>query len=99
MASAKGTAIIDFGALGSAGSNEASIAVTGQSAILATSYVEAFVMADNTSTDHSASDHRYFVADAGLSCGTPTGATGFTIYAYSKTKLTGKYTLNWVWSD
>lgn len=99
MAAAQGTAIIDFGALGSAGSNEASIAVTGQANILATSKAEAFVMADDTSTDHSANDHRYFVADCGLSCGTPTVATGFTIYGRSRIKLTGKYTVRWVWAD
>jgi hypothetical protein len=99
MATGQGTATIDFGALASDGSNEASIAVTGQATISATSKAEAYVMADDTSTDHNANDHRYFVADAGLSCGTPTASTGFTIYAYSRKKLTGKYTIRWVWAD
>lgn len=97
MATGQGTATIDFGAF--PGSNEASIAVTGQTTIAATSKVEAFVMADDTTTDHTASDHRYFAALAGLSCGTPTAGTGFTIYARSAEKLQGTFALRWVWAD
>lgn len=97
MASATGTAVIDFGAF--PGSNEASVAVTGQADILATSKADSFVMADDTSADHSASDHRYFEAFASLSCGTPTSATGFTIHARSTEKLSGQWTLRWVWVD
>lgn len=97
MASATGTATLDFGA--HPGSNEASIAVTGQSAILATSKADAFVMADDTSAGHTASDHRYFETFAALSCGTPTLATGFTIYARSHHKLTGQWSVRWVWVD
>lgn len=95
--SATGTATIDFGA--HPGSNEASVTVTGQASILATSKVEAFVMGDDTSLDHTASDHRYLLTFAALSCGTPTAATGFTIYARSHEKLTGRFSLRWVWVD
>ena len=97
MANGLGTATLDFGA--EPGANEAGIAVTGQAAILATSSVEAFVMANNASANHTAADHRYFVALAGLTCGIPTAATGFTIYARSTQKLTGQWLVNWVWSD
>ena len=97
MPSAIGSTVIDFGA--SPGSNEAAVAVTGQGTISATSKAEAFVMGDDTSVDHSASDHRYLTAFAGLSCGTPIAGTGFTIYARSVEKLTGKFTLRWVWAD
>lgn len=97
MASATGTVTINFGA--APGSNEASVAVTGQAAILATSKADAFVMADDSSVDHTAADHRYFEALAALSCGTPTLATGFTIYARSPHKLTGTWALRWVWVD
>lgn len=97
MASATGTATIDFGA--APGSNEASVAVTGQASILATSKVDAYVMANDTSTDHSASDHRYLETFASLSCGTPTAATGFTIYARSHHQLTGEWSVRWVWVD
>lgn len=97
MASATGTATIDFGA--APGSNEASVAVTGQAAILATSKADAYVMADDTSTDHTAADHRYLETFASLSCGTPTVATGFTIHARSHHKLTGQWAVRWVWAD
>ena len=50
MSSATGTATIDFGAV--PGSNEASVAVTGQTSILATSKADAFIMADDTTSDH-----------------------------------------------
>lgn len=94
---ATGTATIDFGAF--PGSNEASVAVTGQGSILSTSKAEAFIMGDDSTVDHTASDHRYFSALVGLSCGTPTLATGFTIYARSTEKLQGTFALRWVWSD
>lgn len=97
MANAIGTATLDFGS--DPGSNEASIIVTGQSAILATSKVEAFVMGDDTTASHTASDHKYFPALASLTCGTPTASTGFTIYARSIHKLTGAFAVRWVWSD
>lgn len=97
MSSATGTATLDFGTY--PGSNEASVAVTGQSSILATSKADAFVMADDTSIHHTAEDHRYFESFATLSCGTPTPATGFTIYARSHHKLTGQWIVRWVWVD
>jgi hypothetical protein len=97
MASAIGSATINFGA--HPGSNEASVAVTGQTSISNTSKAEAWVMADDTSSNHTASDHRYFAALAGLTCGTPSAGVGFTIYARSTEKLTGNFTLRWVWSD
>ena len=95
MANGTGSATIDF----STGANESSVTVTGIAAISATSKVEAWIMADDTSTDHTAADHRYFETFANLSCGTPTVATGFTIYARSIEKLTGTWTVRYVWAD
>lgn len=97
MANGQGTATLNFGA--HPGSNEASIAVTGQAAIVATSKAEAYVMADDAVGTHTASDHRYFAALAGLTCGTPTAASGFTIYARSLEKLEGQFLVRWVWTD
>ena len=97
MATGLGTATINFGAF--PGSNEASIAVTGQASIGATSKAEAYIMADDTTGDHTASDHRYAAALMGLTCGTPVAATGFTIYARSTEKLQGTFALRWVWAD
>lgn len=97
MASATGTATIDFGAF--PGTNEATVAVTGQGTISGTSKAEAFIMGDDTSVAHTANDHRYFAALAGLTCGTPSAGTGFTIYARSTEKLQGTFALRWVWTD
>lgn len=97
MATGTGTATIDFGAY--PGSSEASVAVTGQTSILATSKAEAYIMGDDTSSSHTASDHRYVTTLMGLSCGTPTAGTGFTIYGRALDKLQGTWTVRWVWAD
>jgi hypothetical protein len=97
MATAQGTATLDFGAY--PGSNEASVAVTGEGSIQATSKAEAYVMGDDTSSDHTAADHRYLAGFVGLSCGTPAAGTGFTIYARSTQKLQGTFAVRWIWAD
>jgi hypothetical protein len=90
-----GIATIDFGS--APGSNETSVTITGQTLITSSGKVEAYVMGDDTTADHTANDHRYFSALVGLTCGTPTDATGFTIYARSLEKLTGTFKVRWVW--
>lgn len=97
MSNATGTAVIDFGAW--PGSTQASVSVTGQTNILATSKVSAFLMADDTTSDHTAEDHRFIGVLLTLTCGTPTAGTGFTIYANSLHDLTGTYSVRWVWAD
>jgi hypothetical protein len=96
MASGTGTATIDFGAL--PGSNEASVVVTGIPSIGGAAKAEAFFMR-STSASHTAGDHSYAALFAGLTCGDVVAATGFTIYARAEEKLTGQFTLNYVWSD
>lgn len=97
MSSAIGSATIDFGAY--PGNNEASVVVPGQTTISVTSKTDTFIMADDTTSDHTASDHRYLSVAVGLTCGTPVAATGFTIYARSIEKLQGTYLIRWVWAD
>ena len=97
MANGQGTATLDFGA--AKGSNEASVAVTGQTTISATSKVEAFWMADDTTSDHTASDHKYAPLFIMLTCGTPSAGTGFTIYGRSTEYMQGTFAIRWVWSD
>lgn len=96
MASGTGTATIDFGA--NPGTNEASVVVTGIAAIGGSAKAEAFFMY-STSASHTANDHAYAALFTGLSCGTVVAATGFTIYARSSEKLTGTFTLQYVWAD
>jgi hypothetical protein len=97
MANGTGSATINFGAF--PGTQECQVAVTGQATISATSKAEAFIMGDDTSTGHTAADHRYVGLFIALSCGTPTAGTGFTIYARAQDKLQGNWTIRWVWSD
>ena len=97
MANGQGTAIVDFGAF--PGSAEATVVVTGQGAISATSKAEAYVMGDDTTADHTAVDHRWLALFAALTCGTPTAGAGFTIYAKALDKLQGTFQVRWVWAD
>lgn len=97
MANGVGTATIDFGA--APGGQEASVAVTGQASIGATSKVEVFVMADDTTTDHTTTDHRYMPLFAVFTAGALIAGTGFTIYGRAIDKLSGQWALRWVWSD
>jgi hypothetical protein len=97
MAFGQGTAIINFGS--GSGVNEASVAVTGQTTISATSKAEAYIMASDTTANHTANDHRYVNILAGFTCSTPTAGVGFTIYANSIHDLTGQFSVRWVWTD
>jgi len=97
MATGQGTAIIDFGSY--PGTSETSVAVTGQASIQATSKAEAYFMGDDTATDHTASDHRYASVLIGLTCGTPSAGTGFTIYARALDKMQGQFQVRWIWAD
>ena len=95
MATGQGTEVINFGAF--PGSNETSVVVSAPG-ITAGSKAEAFMMGDDTSADHTASDHRYAAALMGLTCGTP-GTGSFTIYARSIEKLQGQFSVRFVWAD
>ncbi len=95
MATGTGSTEIDFGA----GGTVASVAVTGQTSILATDHVGAWFMAE-ASTDHAAETHRYiFPLFVGLVCNAPTAGVGFTITATSLITLTGKIKCRWGWSS
>lgn len=91
----RGTATLDFGAY--PGSNEASVAVTGQGFIVSTSVVQAFIMGDSTSSTYTANDHKYLATFLDVFTDTATAGTGFTIYARSIHKIHGTVTVNWAW--
>jgi len=76
---AQGTTSIDFGAF--PGKSDASVAVTGQAAIVAGSLVEAWIRPVATA-DHSIDEH---LVDAPVvTAATIVAATGFTIYAVAR---------------
>lgn len=87
-----GSAEIAFGA--HPGSNEASVLVAAVGVTPAT-HVEAWVMATDATSDHTAADHRYFAMLCALTCGP--GIDEFTIYARSQHKLTGAFKIHYVW--
>ena len=97
MANGQGTAVIDFGSW--PGHNEASVNVTGQGTISASSKVEAYFMADDSTGDHTASDHKYAAAMIALTGGNLQAGTGFTIYGRCLDKMQGTFTVRWVWAD
>lgn len=91
-----GLATLDFGTL--PGSSEASIIITGQSAISSNSKVKIYINENDTSSNHTANDHKYledllFSIDAV----NITAGVGFTIQAYSEHKLTGTWTIRYFW--
>jgi len=76
---ATGTATINFGAF--PGSGDASVAVTGQTAILAGSLVEAWVYPTATS-DHSVDEH--LIDPPRVIAGNVSAGVGFTIYGFPR---------------
>ena len=77
-----GTAIVDFGAF--PGASDASVAVTGQGAIVAASLVEAWIRPLATA-DHSADEHMLETLRVVARDIVP--GTGFTIYAINTSQL------------
>lgn len=89
-----GTATLDFGAF--PGATDASIAVTGQASIGASSPVEAWV-APAATVEHSVDEH--WVEALRVVAGNVVASTGFTIYGRTEdnTRLYGRYNIGWVW--
>jgi len=94
MASATGTAVLNFGA--TPGTNYVTAVVTGQAAIGTSSHVEAFLMGSTTAT-HNPLEH--LLSAIRLTCGDIIAATGFTIHAHTELRLTGTFSVHWVWAD
>jgi len=95
MATGQGTVTINFGAF--PGSNQASVTFV-DAAIGAASKVEPFVMANSTTSDHTANDHIYLQLFAAFS-GLPTAGVGGTIYGVAPNKMIGTFKLNYIWAD
>jgi hypothetical protein len=97
---ATGTATLDFGAF--PGATDASVAVTGQTGIVAGSLVGAWIRPVATA-EHSADEH--WVEGLAIAAGNIVAGTGFTIYgrviddqAYTKaSRLYGTWTIAWAW--
>ena len=92
---ATGTATLDFGATPT---DEASVVVTGQTAIAATSHVEAFFMQEATA-DNGVDEHAEAAALCPLVVSDIVPGTGFTIRAHPiAAEGMGQFTVHWVWT-
>lgn len=93
---ASGITTVDFGAW--PGAPMASVAVTGQAAIVAGSLVEAWIR-PATTADHSADEH---IVDPPRVVGADiVAASGFTIHAMAPSnsgRFYGQWTVAWVWN-
>lgn len=90
-----GAVQLDFGAF--PGKTDAVAVVTGQSAITASSFVEAWIAPDVT-TEHSADEH--WVDPPAVVAGNIVAGTGFTIYGVTRDhrRKWGKWNVDWVWT-
>jgi hypothetical protein len=88
-----GTTTIDFGS--APGTNVVTTTVTGQAAIVSGSLVEAFMMAESTAT-HNAYEHS--ILPIVIRVGNIVEGVGFDIIASSEQRLTGTFSVKWVWA-
>jgi len=91
---ATGTATLDFGAF--PGKTDASLAVTGQAAIVAGTLVEAWLRPVATA-EHSADEH--MLEELAVFAADIVAGTGFTIHgrARGKGRIYGNWTIAWAW--
>ena len=93
--STQGTTSLNFGTF--PGNTDTSVAVTGQTAILSGSLVEAWILPKAT-TEHTADEH--WMENIQVTAGNIVAGTGFTIYALTldKCRLYGNFNIAWVWN-
>ena len=92
---ATGNATLEFGAF--PGSSDTSVAVTGQTGITTSSFVEAWLVPTATA-DHSADEH--VVETIKVIAGNIVNGTGFTIYGVNtgnNSRIYGTWSVSWVW--
>lgn len=87
-----GTASLNFGV--APGATDAQVVITGQTGILSTSSVSAWVVPAATA-DHSVDEH--WVEDLIVTAGNIVNGVGFTIYGLSKSTTYGAFNVQWIW--
>lgn len=90
-----GAATIDFGA--APGTNIATVTITGQPQIYATSQITAWISGMSSTASHNATEHAIMPLAMTV---TPTAivvGTGFTLTALTQLRLTGTIQVNWSW--
>jgi len=95
MATGQGIVTIDFGVF--PGSQEASVTFS-DATISGTSKVEVYVMASDSTADHTTNDHKYLPLLVHHT-GEASAGVGGTIYGRALQKLIGTFKLRYVWAD
>jgi collagen type VII alpha len=91
-----GTATIDFGA--APGTNIATVVVTGQAAIGASSSIKVWFQGGSTA-DFNEYEHLFILpGSVSLVAGTIVNGVGFTIYATTQLRIRGNVVCRWEWS-
>lgn len=91
-----GTSTIDFGA--APGTNIATVVVTGQAAIGATSRIKVWFQGGSTA-DFNEYEHLFILpGSVSLVAGTIVNGVGFTIYATTQLRIRGNVVCRWEWS-
>jgi hypothetical protein len=91
-----GTSIINFGVF--PGASDASVNVIGQTGIVGTSVVTAWLYPSAT-VEHSADEHRVEQIDVYADGDSIIPGVGFTIYARTRNdRLYGEFYVGWLWS-
>jgi hypothetical protein len=90
-----GQALLNFGD----GSNEASAIITGIDNMPVDAKIQIWISADDSTGDHSASEHRYLGSIASFTAGNIVSAIGFTVYARSTQKLSGLFLVRFSWEQ
>jgi hypothetical protein len=94
MATGTGNTTINFGA--APGTNNTSINITGLATFVDTDSAEAWIMGNDSTSDHNAYEH--MIAPITLRTSSPVTGTGFTINATTEYRLTGTFKVRYVWA-
>ena len=93
MAGAAGSATVAFGS--GAGTDHATVTVTGQTGLVSGDHVEAWLMRDATAT-HSADEHE-LLARVSRVLTEVTASGEFAITVAAESRFTGNFTVRWAW--
>ena len=78
------------------GSNTATVTVTGQTGLLATDQIDAWIQGSDSTADHNAYEHK--IAPIKLAVMNVVAGTGFDIVGFSEHRLDGDFKVRWAWA-
>ena len=83
-------------AMNNVGSNYASVTITGQTELLATDNIDAWIQGTDSTADHNAVEHK--IAPIKLSVTNIVPGVGFDIIGLSEYRLDGDFKVRWAWA-